>query len=456
MLFRSNKRGWIGLMPVILLFIIRYWMIAHSWPNAFYSTSYFSPSVYASSAMLNSPLDLLFGVLCLLSLIIFFYSLITSEKIITRALSKQSIARAVFAMLIFLCFAYSYVINYLLNGLILNSQISFNTNNIFDLDTYSLIGFFVIGIVLTGFYFISIGTTYYIRRLGIKITSALLYFTCIALVFGLITKLSIGFYFSDAYTYYSFGFAFLLILFIIYVRVYFSKGFKQESIIFIVLGFSVYATLQIYSFNQIKESERQRSFANKIQSQKDNIADYLFDETKNKIKQDSIRVYQTATSLNNYEELNKFLINSYFSDYFSSYDITFYYLDKNGNCLNSASDESLNEIVKEYTYQSNGLLNYSGKLEKLKQYGVISTRFTNQITTCVVEFSNKRVGNGDGFPELLLSNKVNATKDLNDYSFARYKEGKLLYQSGSFNYYITSVPYEEDIKKSDEIGRAHV
>ena len=70
-------------------------------------------------------------------------------------------------------------------------------------------------------------------------------------------------------------------------------------------------------------------------------------------------------------------------------------------------------------------------------------------TTCVVEFSNKRVGNGDGFPELLLSNKVNATKDLNDYSFARYKEGKLLYQSGSFNYYITSVPYEEDIKKSD-------
>ncbi|MFM7015872.1 MAG: ATP-binding protein [Bacteroidota bacterium] len=445
----GNKKGLAGIIPVVVLFAIRYWMLIKSKPLSFYITEYFSPKFYASSVLLNSPLDLLFGVLCLLSLMVFIYAFITSEKTIKNITASTLYSRILFAVLIFICFVYSYVINYLLNGLILNSQISFNTNNVFDLDLYSLIGFIVIGIVLSGFYFITIGTTYFIKRLAISLSSTLIYFTTIALIFGIFTQLSIGFNFSDAYTYYSFGLAFILLLFIIYIRVFFSKGFKQESIIFIVLGFSVYATFQIYTFNQIKESERQRSFANKIQSRKDIIADYLFDEARNKIHADSIRINQLLTSTSNYEEVTKYLITKYFSDYFSSYDVSLYYLDKKGICLNNTSDESLNEIVDESTYQPSGLINYSGKLEKIKQYGVIPIAYNSSVANVVIEFSNKRSDNGDGFPELLLSNKVMTAEHTTDYSFARYENGKLLYQSGSFNYFITSVPYEEDIKKSD-------
>ncbi|MEN9332675.1 MAG: hypothetical protein RLZZ94_1765, partial [Bacteroidota bacterium] len=182
--------------------------------------------------------------------------------------------------------------------------------------------------------------------------------------------------------------------------------------------------------------------------EKDNIADYFFDEIKNKIKSDN-NLNSIISSNGNYEDLNKYLLNKYFSDYFSNYDVTFYFLDKNSLCLNKSSEESFDEIQKEYLIQKTGLLNYSGKLEKPKQYGVVEFPSNTSVESCVIEFSNKRSNNIGGFPDLLVSNTVMANQNSNDYSFARYKNGKLNNQSGSFNYFITSAPYEEDIKKSD-------
>jgi signal transduction histidine kinase len=444
----GKRNAYAGILSVVALFAVRYLMILYSYPEAFYNTDYFGPKYYASSSLLNSPLDLFFGVLCLLAFMVHLYSLVIKEKNISF-ISKWGILKKSFLfVLLLICFSYSYVINYLLNGLIISSQISFNFNNIFELDLYSLIGLFVIGIVFSGFYFITIATTYFIKQTKISLQIVLINLIVTAIVFGVLNYNSILFSFSDVYSYYSYLFSFLLLLFIFYTRVFLAKGYRQEGIILIVLGFSIYATYQIFSFNQIKESEKQRSFANKIHSEKDNIADYFFDEIKNKIKTDN-NIIPLIANGGNYDDVNKYLLNKYFSDYFSNYDIAFYFLDINGQCLNRASEESFDEIKKEYLIQNSGLLNYSGKLEKTKQYGLIDFPSNNNMPSCVVEFSNKRSNNIGGFPDLLVSNTVIANQNTSDYSFARYKNGKLNNQSGSFNYYITSAPYEEDIKKSD-------
>jgi signal transduction histidine kinase len=444
----GKRNGFAGVLSVVALFAVRYLMIIYTFPKAFYNTEFFSPKYYASSSLLNSPLDLFFGVLCLLALMVYLYSLVIKEKTISF-ISKWNIVKISFLfILLLICFSYSYVINFLLNGLILSSQISFNFNNIFELDLYSLIGLFVIGIVFSGFYFITIATTYFIRQSKLSLQIVFINLIITALVFGFLNYASVLFSFSEVYSYYSYLFSFLLLLFIFYTRVFLAKGYRQEGIILIVLGFSIYATYQIYSFNQIKESEKQRSFANKIHSEKDNIADYFFDEIRNKIKTDNTIIPLLATS-GNFEDVNKYLLNKYFSDYFSNYDIAFYYLDENSQCLNKISEESFDEIKKEYLIQNTGLLNYSGKLEKQKQYGVVDFPLNNNVSCCVIEFSNKRGNNIGGFPDLLVSSSVIANQNNSDYSFARYKNGKLNTQSGTFNYYITSAPYEEDIKKSD-------
>ena len=444
----GKQNSFAGIISVAALFFLRYLMIVFSYPKAIYNTDFFSPKYYASSSLLNSPLDLFFGVLCLLALMVYLYSVIVKDKTIAFIM-RWNILNRIFLFFLFLtCFSYSYVINYLLNGLILSSQISFNFNNIFELDLYSLIGLFVIGIVFSGFYFITISSTYFIKQSKLSLQVVLLILFAAAIIFGLLNYTSIVFSFSEVYGYYSYLFSFLLLFFILYTRVFLGKGFRQEGIILIVLGFSIYATYQIYSFNQIKESEKQRSFANKIHSEKDNIADYFFDEIKNKIKTDNT-IITLITKSGVYDDLNKYLLNKYFSDYFSNYDVTFYFLDKENHCLNKTSEESFAEIKKEYLIQNTGLLNYSGKLEKQKQYGIIEFPLNEQLECFVIEFSNKRSNNIGGFPDLLVSNTVIANQNTGDYSFARYKNGKLNNQSGSFNYYITSAPYEEDIKKSD-------
>ncbi|MFN5345701.1 MAG: hypothetical protein ACK5B3_00630, partial [Bacteroidota bacterium] len=200
----GKKSGIAGIFPVIALFFIRYLMIEYSFPVAFYNTDFFSPKYYASSSFLNSPLDLFFGVLCLLSLMVYLYSLVVKESTIKFINKWATLKHGFLLIILLLCFSYSYVINYLLNGLILSSQISFNFNNIFELDLYSLIGLFVIGIVFSGFYFITIATTYFIKQSKFSLQIVLVNLFGAAIIFGILNYTSIVFSFSEVFSYYSY------------------------------------------------------------------------------------------------------------------------------------------------------------------------------------------------------------------------------------------------------------
>ncbi|MFM7016335.1 MAG: hypothetical protein ACKOX3_08410, partial [Bacteroidota bacterium] len=225
----GKRNGYAGILSVASLFFVRYAMIVYSYPKTFYNSDFFSPKYYASSSLLNSPLDLFFGVLCLLALMVYLYSVIVKEKAISF-INKYSWLRKIFLFIILLlCLSYSYVISYLLNGLIISSQISFNFNNIFELDLYSLIGLFVIGIIFSGFYFITIAATYFIKQSKFSLQIVLIYLFVTALFFGYLNYTSILFSFSEVYSYYSYLFSFLLLLFIFYTRVFLSKGYRQEG-----------------------------------------------------------------------------------------------------------------------------------------------------------------------------------------------------------------------------------
>ena len=79
----GKRNGFAGIMAVAALFAVRYLMILYALPKAFYNTDFFSPKYYASSSLLNSPFDLFFGVLCLLALMVYLYSVVVKEKTIS-------------------------------------------------------------------------------------------------------------------------------------------------------------------------------------------------------------------------------------------------------------------------------------------------------------------------------------------------------------------------------------
>ncbi|MBL0095912.1 MAG: hypothetical protein IPP46_05030 [Bacteroidetes bacterium] len=55
----------------------------------------------------------------------------------------------------------------------------------------------------------------------------------------------------------------------------------------------------------------------------------------------------------------------------------------------------------------------------------------------------------NGLPELLLNDKVGKTRDLTNYSYAKYQLGKLVNQSGGYNYYLTEAPYLQYMRNLD-------
>jgi signal transduction histidine kinase len=69
--------------------------------------------------------------------------------------------------------------------------------------------------------------------------------------------------------------------------------------------------------------------------------------------------------------------------------------------------------------------------------------------TLIVTLTARATQDDSGFPELLLSDKVSGSKELSGYAWAKYQQGKLVNQSGNFNYYLTDGPYMQYFRHLD-------
>ncbi|MBK7854288.1 MAG: hypothetical protein IPJ79_04715 [Bacteroidetes bacterium] len=59
----------------------------------------------------------------------------------------------------------------------------------------------------------------------------------------------------------------------------------------------------------------------------------------------------------------------------------------------------------------------------------------------VIELNSRFYQEGGGFPDLLISDKMPVSRDISNYSYARYQNGRLTYQFGSFSYFFSSDTY---------------
>jgi two-component system nitrogen regulation sensor histidine kinase NtrY len=123
-------------------------MHVFQFPNPLYQTALFSPEQYASSFFFDSPGALLFNVLCVLVVALIFFR---HQKILELYATKRfSATRAVLHLfcisaLLILSFA---AVRYYAGGLIINSKISFDLSNILELNWFSVLGFFMLALLM--------------------------------------------------------------------------------------------------------------------------------------------------------------------------------------------------------------------------------------------------------------------------------------------------------------------
>lgn len=453
-----HKNALIAFGIISVTVLIKWFMLEFKQPRLLYGMPLFNPKFYATSYFLNSLGDFLLSVSVFCSIIIFAYQYLYLRKNKIHNIRQSSflLSLSVVANLLF-TFIFSVFINYLISGLILNSKISFNVNNVFELTFFSLVGFLIIGILLYTFYITCEGTVRFVQYGGFGMSYNILLFL---LTQGLFLIILILFRETEIFINYGVSTFLLtnsLILFISYIRFTSKRDFSFVRYMLVIAGFSMYAAQTISYFNQMREKDNMRLLVNKVENREDLIAEYLFQDVEQKIKNDNfLSAFFTSGNGSALEEkVKKRIALLYFNQvYWSRYDIHVRAFDSSGISLFNPVDSNItlrqfdsiitNQARSTYSNSFHYVNSTSGKIAYLGKINFINKSESNRLVgTLIIELDSRFFQEEGGFPDLLLSDKLPVTKDISNYSYAKYQDNKLVLQNGKFNYYMTPITYEK-------------
>lgn len=452
------KNIFLAFLLVSSLVFLRWLTIEFGIPHVLYNSPLFNPKFYATSYFLNSLGDFLLSASVFCSVVVFAYNYLYQRKNKINAIRDNGflLSLAVVLNLLF-TFLFSVFINYLLSGLILNSKISFNVNNIFELTSFSAVGFLIIGILLFTFYITCEGTVRFVEYGGFSVAFNFLLFLITQGVF-----LIILIFFRETEVFINYGVStFLLtnslILFISYIRFTSRISFSLVRYMLVVSGFSVYAAQTISEFNQRREKDNMRLLVNKVENREDLIAEYLFQDIEIKIKNDNFlsAFFNSGRDIALEDKIKKRVSLMYFNQvYWSRYDVHVKAFDSTGYSIFNPEDSTRNISYYDSLISNNTRPTYStafyyvntlsGKIAYIGKIDFVNRlNPSEKLGSLVIELDSKFYQEEGGFPDLLLSDKMPATKDISSYSYAKYLDNKLVVQNGKFNYYVNAATYQK-------------
>jgi signal transduction histidine kinase len=448
-----------GLITLITVIVTRYLSLQLGFPESIYAQPLFSPSYYASSFLLNSLGDLLLSTLLITYLVRVFYRVVTSSLAGYVASRTPGVFTVSVIIVLFFAFLYSVFVNYLVAGLIINSRISFNINNVFELNAYSLLGVVIIGILLYSFYLVCDGGVRFILRSRMGSRQLLLLF-CITQFAFLVTLSTLREHeFFANYGASTFLLTNFLIIYSGFIRKNIRSMYAGTRYLLLIMGFSIYAAQNIASFNNQRERSSRKVMAAKLENEQDHVAEYLFDDIADKLEGDkaiadffAAPYEEQINSVARQDLVAERMTQLYFTGYWGRYDITIRAFNSEGLPLNTGGDPTWNLDYFNIVIREDGLPTYS---PYLYYTGNVSGRITyigripltsavdrkTQTGTIVVNLVSKPLQGTDGFPELLISDKIPQKKDISSYSYAYYRDKVLVNQFGKYNYLVNSEPY---------------
>jgi two-component system, NtrC family, nitrogen regulation sensor histidine kinase NtrY len=376
-------------------------------PNVIYDSALFSPLLFSSSSLLPSLGDLFINSILFLIMAYVFY--LHSPKLVFSH-PQNPVVRFLkcFALIAGLLAGLWYSLH-LAKQLVVNSTIPFTLQNISSLSGYSIFGFVIIAVIFLSYLLVALRLLEYLSQAS--------------------------------------GFALKFP----------SKGqhfqrFSMASIIFYLVFFSIAVTGTLNYFNSSVEREKRKLLALKLGTERDPVAELKFSKEESVLLKDPV-----------IEKLNKFIPDTAGSDIEDS--ITDYmedrYFRKDWNnytiqitlCSGQSQlkiqpqnylincDSYFSDIIGEF-----GKPTLSNHLYYL-DYGYAYRNYLGIVPlynhhkeegqreyTAYIEISSRLVFKDLGYPELLIDKRQNQLPDLSEYSYAFYRNGKLIHRVGKFQY----------------------
>ncbi|MEO6883670.1 MAG: HAMP domain-containing sensor histidine kinase [Bacteroidia bacterium] len=432
----------IPLLYVLLLFGFRFLSIHFRYPNSIYSLSLFNPEHYgdAASIWFSSLGDLLINVLLL------FYGIyyLSKKNSMEQKFRNQKInfSTAFFLLFFLLCFAA--FVNHIFVGLIQNSILSFDFNSLFSLDVYSYIALCIVALLFFSLFILADKIIHTLRTFAFSAISEMGVFAAAIIAF-------VGMY--SLRNDFPVFFILWILTFVLIIRFLKKQNdrYPFSGVVLILLFFSFYSMFTFTHFCALREKENRKIFAEKIATERDPLAEHLFNEVEQKIQNDAA-LKKILSSKNSVERktFEKVILQKYFGGYWNKYQINVAVFDSicaplvNGINMNFDELSYFENAIKNQSTSTESpdffyLNNSSQKINYLARVAINSSFHKKElIGTLYLSFNPNLATEEIRFPDLLLDKSAGTDQEWDNYSYAKYSNGKLISYHGKFPYSLTN------------------
>lgn len=426
---------------VVDVIILRALQFYFSFPSDLFQIQLFNPAFYASSDLLPTLGDLLINALLGLQITFFAYKLFLDS--LPKLNVPEYLQKGKAVLFLLMLIGLFYFLNQAISGLVLNSGISFRTENILGLPLLSQVGVLIIVTLLLAFLFLFELTVQVFIR-WIRSSRFLIYLLLAGI--SLYTFIAFATQESDMVS----AVFFLLVLIVLFFKVRSGdrKKFSFSGILVIVIAISCMATYRVNKSETMREQEKRRLLAAHLSDARDNVAEYYYQEAETRMKQDK-KLSEMLAKVNSDTALysvSSYVKEKYFAGYWRKYmvQITVCQKDKTinikpGNIISGCEeyfDGKIAQFMKAvpvpglfFLRQSVDAMYYLGKIECASAKGEGDTR-----NVIFIEISSNDVWKGLGYPELLYDSKNCRSFNLSGYSYAFYYKGELVKNVGKYAY----------------------
>ncbi|NQT77869.1 MAG: HAMP domain-containing protein [Bacteroidetes bacterium] len=423
--------------------ILRVLMFVFKIPATLYNSDIFSPETFAMSDYIPSLGDFFFNTL---SLLVISYVLFLTFKNPLRQKTKSVFRRN---FLIFSLFLHIYIFYRLFlivaESIVLDSSFSMDLSQIFFLSADSFLALTVFTMLLFSFSLITYrilglahlysGKSFAPYFISLLITSLIYVFLCIfihdccLLLFIPVIVYIIAFYFFAAGRSGAAGIGF-------------------TSIVLYLFLFSILSTSILSYHNKRKEVEQRKLLAIELSSGQDPLTEYLFYSACEEMKTDThlLSLLSEAPYDMHIEDLTiGYIEDHYLSDRLREYDwlITLCTPDRSliiqpddylincntyfGELISSIGEQGLGDNIYRFD-------NVAGSSNYLSWQEFVLNEGSDTISLFIELFSFFIPEDGLGYPELLIDENIKTFSVLENYSYARYVNDKLVFKFGDYPY----------------------
>ncbi|MFY0644706.1 MAG: hypothetical protein JXR19_09605 [Bacteroidia bacterium] len=421
---KGDKIVWAVVVTVIMLVLdvwMQNWLDGHSvrWHQLF------EPQLYASSNILSSLGALVDHILVAIPIVFLFSRLIDRIK---NPIWMQFVSYTL------LFFASDLVLD-LIKSLVLDSNISFNFEDLYGISPYTFIAISAIGLSLFALWAFMLCTRIQDNWRNVKSVVALLLAAVAFVVFQYIdASRSI---LSLLYPVAAIGIGLLLYL------VWKTNRMKMISLYFLSI---LLASGVILRAELKREKQYIKLHASKLVASQDLRAEYILRSFEDQLAQEFL-VPEDYENFNLRKDVVENRIKRlYFSNYLEKYELRLISFDSLGNNINSTTlysfqdldkvyNENTKRTISNYFYQINNPTLISGYIAKYENCDI-----NGHYGTTFILLQPRLIQSDFIYPEAFANQKKKELINIEDYSYGIYFNQKLISQKGNYSYSLTDAP----------------